>query len=136
MLTIIEKSKTVHVEKYQISFVDVNDSGSGYGFECDKNGNLFPFKYPEGQKSYDYCMANPDKMRAEGTLDYSYDYRESAKGKCECGRIIDLEGDSMGECDCECGRVYTIFGQELIGHTMPWAGQNEDGEYYSEDDAY
>lgn len=53
---------------------------------------------------------------------------------CEqCGNEFVMQCDDMGECECwKCSAVYNIFGQRLIGRTVPFSGMNEYGEYYDE----
>jgi hypothetical protein len=137
MLEIITPRHTVRMEEYSLSYENREMPGAGYGFPCDKDGNIFGFLNPIALSNLEHCRTHPELYSGPTIVDYSYDYREPTLARCKCGEEIYLDGDDMGECSCDvCERVYNVFGQELVGRTQAWSGQNEDGEYYSEEDAY
>ena len=132
MIEIIsQRTRTLHTE-YHLNFQTGVHTGSGYSFPCDEAGKVNEGSlHPEGLANLRLCQ-NGDV--AGQVQKYEWYIVEDAKAKCHCGKVIALEGNDMGECGCECGRVYNTSGQELVGFTRPWTGQNEFGEYYSEED--
>jgi len=135
MLKIIEESKRIKNIRYFRSWKNKEDQTSGYCFPCDINGKIDPLEYEEGRKNLIFCQTSNDVID-EGILIDQWTYFQPAQAECKCGKIITLDGDSMGECECECGRFYNVFGQLLAGKIRPFNGQNDDGEYYYEEDAY
>lgn len=130
----IEKIRDRWDEKigcFSRSFSWKDDPNAGFGFKCDKDGNIKREElHPLSQANLDFCIADAGKTLIDnGVEDYSYIIRHPVVRRCKCGRELEMYGDSMGEVGCDCGRVYNIFGQELIGFTQPFSGQNEFGEW-------
>lgn len=120
------KNYTRSERKTSIEYELVFDDGAnnGYGFPCDKDGNLLPApehpsidhnKVDEArQRNLQYALAHPEKyVRFNKVVKYERSYREPPRGLCECGREIVLYNQYLGACECECGRWYNLFGQEL-----------------------
>ena len=103
------KNYTRSERKTSIEYELVFDDGAnnGYGFPCDKDGNLLPA--PE-HPSIDHNKVDEARQK---NLQYERSYREPPRGLCECGREIVLYNQYLGACECECGRWYNLFGQEL-----------------------
>jgi len=112
---------------YEVSFM--HDANGGFGFPCDKEGNLKPL-HPDGQRNYEYCMAHPEKFSYEWNRirRYEHHYIEPAHGDCICGRTVYLEDHYYGACQCDCGRWYNIYGQELLPPEQ-WEEDPSDEDY-------
>ena len=129
-LEIMEESKLVEGTDYRMCFwYKGHRGGWGYTFDCDKEGNLAPFKCPEAADSYARCLAGKDangdilkgEIRAE---DFSY-YTKTV-GKCQCGGKIYLANFTN---TCDCGRDYNTSGQ-LLAPRSQWG--EETGEHWSD----
>jgi hypothetical protein len=131
---VIKNSERIECVRFFHSYSFKDNKNSGFSFPCDEMGNLLPLQ-SAGLENWNRCQNSADIID-EGIVKEEWSYFQPAIGKCDCGKLITLDGDSMGECECDCGRVYNNFGQRLVGKTHPWNGQNEDGEYYYEEDAY
>lgn len=113
MLRNITPSETKVVREYELAFDD--GEGNGFGFPCDKDGNLMPDLHECAVKNYHDCMEHPEKFRRwNKVVTYTRRYREPARGTCVCGREVELYDQYYGACECECGRWYNLFGQELL----------------------
>lgn len=124
------------VERYERHFHWVDDPNCGFSFPCDKNGRvIIEEMHRLAQENFEMCVANDgSKLADDGIQDWSYYIKHKDTRRCECGELIEMWGDSMGEVGCEhCGRVYNIFGQRLKGFTEEFVGMNGYGEYYGED---
>ncbi|WP_346961304.1 hypothetical protein [Clostridium sp.] len=113
MLKITSKRHRVEVVNYQREFESKELLGSGYSFDCDKEGKL-KTEYKEALENYLYCIAHPGKYLDRGIIQRKSYYTEPAHAICKCGKVIKLDDDYMGACQCPyCDRCYNIFGQEL-----------------------
>lgn len=101
---------TEHHEEYMLSFHD--SYGSGYGFDCDKNGQILGDRHATWRTSVDYAIAG----YCEGKYDIRiFDMSRDLKhyeGTCDCGKDLVAYG-GYDEFECECGAEYNIFGQRL-----------------------
>ena len=100
---------------YELSFWN-NAKGGGYGFPCDKEGNLIKDEMNGGYKNYEYCMSHPEEFDVFNKVKkIENSYREPASGTCVCGEKVFLQDEYMGACQCpNCGQWYNLFGQELL----------------------
>ena len=100
---------------YHLCFDDGH--GNGFGFPCDKNGNLLQSETenPAAWKNYKWCLANQDKFfRYNKVEEREHSWRENNSGTCHCGQEIELYNEYLGACECpKCGQWYNIWGQEL-----------------------
>lgn len=99
---------------YEISFMHKGGQ-SGFGFPCDREGNLEPLN-PDAKRNYDYCIAHPEEFPEQYNeiITIRQPYTEPGRGDCICGRTVYLEDRYYGACCCDCGRWYNTFGQELL----------------------
>ena len=108
--------KIIEVEEksYELVYEDVNHYG--YGFPCDKDGNIIWKKVPNPETApleIAYCKAHPKKWDGRNGEVVTVINRERY-GICpHCGRRIDLCGAYMGALECACGQWYNLFGQEI-----------------------
>jgi len=115
-MKILEHSKTVHVECYQRSFYWSNDSNSGFGFYCDKDGTIITEEASENRiANYEKCLNGTYDVIDEGVKDCSHSYFVHSIGECSCGRQIELAHFTN---DCECGLLYNSCGQQLAPRHM------------------
>lgn len=101
---------------YELNFWN-NAQGGGYGFPCDKDGNLIEGEITEcGYKNYEYCMSHPEEFDIFNKIEkVENSYREPASGTCHCGEKIFLQNEYMGAYQCpNCGQWYNLYGQELL----------------------
>lgn len=106
-----------HIEEYHLSFTD--EYGSGYGFDCTKDGQIIDDRRAEldlGRvpwSSLTYAIS--DYCAGEYTM-HIYDQSRDLKhyeGTCLCGEDLVAYG-GYDEFACEkCEREYNIFGQLL-----------------------
>lgn len=99
--------------KYELMFDDGNYNG--YGFPCDKDGNIFPLDNEYAKANYEYCLTHKDEFVRAGKVEKTeYTYRESNTGICNCGKRIELFNEYLGGCECPyCGQWWNIWGQAL-----------------------
>ena len=100
-------------ERYELVFDDGRNNG--FGFPCDKEGNLLPNDNPCAIDNYHYCLENSDIFeRFNEVVTYRYRVKENAHGTCHCGREIELFDQYCGACECDCGQWYNLFGEEIL----------------------
>jgi len=114
MIEIIKNREHMESVSYNLTYRRANNDSRGYGFDCDKDGNVFPPKSPEAQRSLDLCRAGKDCDSVElvkvGVEKSVHQWTESAIGRCTCGREVELSGFTN---TCECGLDYNFSGQQL-----------------------
>lgn len=113
-MEIIKDRHQVFVRKPFVAFF--TELGCGYTFDLDDQRNPI-LNTPDAKKSYDYCMAHPEKFPAAWnvTMYEKYSWTEPAIGRCDCGQEFPLEAIHFGACQCpKCGRWYNAFGQALL----------------------
>lgn len=112
---------------YELVFDDGHNNG--YGFPCDKSGNLFDMQ-DCARENLEWAKAHPEKFKRFGVVvTYKNRYREPAHGTCSCGREVVLEDIYCGACECECGRWYNLYGQELLAPEF-WEEDTGDDEWF------
>jgi hypothetical protein len=106
--------------EYRLLFERVEHPGSGYSFDCTKEGKLLPLT-ETAKGSWD--LAQDRKVFREPTIEeYVNRWTEPAVGTCSCGHDVTLHDPLTNLCDC--GRAYNMSGQEVD------PGWREYGEEY------
>lgn len=123
MAHIIKESEHKVNVWYERVFDYEGEPGCGYGFPCDKDGNLSPDLLDVAYDNYKKCLAgvehNGKKLIDKGVVKYEQGYREPAQLKCNCGEVISLVNEYLGACSCpKCGQWYSLSGQELLPPKM------------------
>lgn len=113
MMKDFKNGEEVTKVEYELMFDDGNYNG--YGFPCDKDGNIFPLDNEYAKANYEYCLTHKDEfVRAGKVVKHEYTYREDNSGVCNCGKRINLYNQYLGACECpHCGQWWNIWGQEL-----------------------
>jgi hypothetical protein len=128
-IQILEQRHYVEKIKYFRSYAWLNNSGTGFSFPSDEEGNVS--SSVEQQENYQYCEKYIKKgLMKVDVIKLDHSHWELARAQCHCGCIIWLDGDTYCE---KCGRWYNSVGQE-IQRVSPFSGMNECGEYYSAED--
>ncbi len=113
MLTKIVPAEWKTITEYEICFDD--GANNGFGFPCDKDGNLLHCVPDCAKENFAWCKEHPEKFtRFNKIVRFDRKYREPAHGTCSCGRELTLYDEYCGACSCECGKWYNLFGQELL----------------------
>jgi hypothetical protein len=107
MAQIIKQCERVTETRHRHDFEWV-DGGGGYGFPCEADGTLYPLD-PCSQHSWDYCLANPDKLIDKGIRSQTNTYTEPAILQCDCGEEFALCGPWESQLHCDCGRHYNAL---------------------------
>lgn len=106
------------VIEYELVFDD--GRGNGFGFPCNKNGELLEDVTDAARENYRWCLNHKDHfVRFNKIILHKYRLYANAYGTCSCGNEVELYDDFCGACQCEkCGKWYNLFGQELVppGH--------------------
>lgn len=131
---IIKRSKRVRERHFRLAFDYEGEQGWGFSFPCDEHGNVdVASLQPAGREAYAACLAGevvttagPRRMVARGVQSWERSYTEPAEGKCECGRIVQLDAFTN---PCDCGRDYNMSGQKLAPREQ-WG--EETGEHWSD----
>ena len=115
MINNFKRGKIVIKTDYRLCFDD--GCNNGFGFPCDKDGNLLQseMENPAAWENYRYCLSNPEKFfRFNKVVSCEHSWRENNTGTCHCGEPMELYNEYLGACECpKCGRWYNIWGQEL-----------------------
>jgi hypothetical protein len=128
-LTIIKRRERIEQVTYDRYFERVDLPGAGFGFDCREDGTLLPFKHQASADNYKACAMGEVNVIDRGVRVYRHSFSVPAEGRCACGRIVVLDGDTRGEgIDCECGRIYSSTGQELAPRSQ-WG--EETGERFA-----
>lgn len=114
-LKIIKERESKESITYSLEFDYRDDSGGGFTFPCNQQGEILEDKMPQTAiDNYHRCLRD-NRL----TLPYVHTHKnhwvEPAVGECVCGEQVVLESQYMGACQCpKCGQWYNIFGQSLI----------------------
>ena len=94
-----------------------SEPGCGFGFPCDKYGNIDrDTMNPAARRNLEYAESHPEKYSYwfKGVQRRKWKCRHPASGICHCGERIELYNEYLGGCECpKCGQWWNIFGQEL-----------------------
>ena len=109
-IEIISHPETHTEVSFRRQYVWRNDTGAGFSFECDEEGNILPSN-PDAEKNYQKCIDGTFDVIDRGVERHEHSWREPAVGRCHCGAEVELDSFT---CTCEkCGRDYNQSGQEL-----------------------
>ena len=115
MIEIISERQHHCEVSHQLGF-NIPNTGCGYSFECDENGNIdIESLNPDAQENYQRCLKGEnergEKIVPGEVRELHSNWIEPACGKCECGTTVELEGFTN---TCEgCGEDYDSCGQNL-----------------------
>jgi len=124
-MKIIKRSEFITDISYSRFYEWPDCPGAGFGFDCDKDGNIDESQLTEIKKQ---SLAKArEKCIDRGVQVYNNSYREPAIGLCECGEEVVLHGFTN---TCEnCNRDYNSAGQELAPREQ-WG--YETGEHWTD----
>jgi hypothetical protein len=128
MIPIIKHREHKSETTYEYCFEWRGEKGCGFGFPCDKDGNIsvFPLS-PEALANYTKCVNGTYDVINKGIRPCTHNWTEPAQAKCHCGHIIEL-ATFTNTCE-KCGRDYNMSGQELAPRSQ-WG--EETGESVSD----
>ena len=112
-----KRGEYVEETTYCVNFYSHPDGG--YGFPCDKDGNVDTNdpNYECWKDNYAWCMEQgPDHFpyAFNEIEERKHRWREPDTGICNCGHRIELHNEYLGACECPyCGQWWNLFGQEL-----------------------
>jgi hypothetical protein len=108
----------------------VGHTGWGFSFACQADGTIKGPLHPAAAENLAACLAGTNGTIDRGVRSYAYAYTVPAEGRCTCGAIVVLDGDTRGEgIDCDrCGRIYNSGGQELAPRSQWDDSPGWDGE--------
>lgn len=131
MAEFIRRRHVEHVAEYRLFFERKSERGSGFSYECDKDGNVFVDKlHPCARAGYEELRTttswqetfHPPYVEEIPRIIVHY-----AAIRCRCRREVVLSGNY--ESECECGQLYNLYGQALAPREQ-WG--EETGETYSD----
>lgn len=125
-MTIIRERQHVTETYYRREFLWKNDSGAGFSFDVDTDGNLLNMN-PAAQENYNNCINGTYDVIDYGVQKHTHSYWDCAVGKCSCGEEVYLQGFT-NTCD-NCGADYNMSGQ-LLSPREQWG--EETGEHWTE----
>jgi len=126
-MRIISHRKTIHSVSYNHLFSWVDNTDSGFSFDCDKEGNVLQGKFGPAADNYRKCKDGTYNVIDKGIVEYSHHYNEPAVGECNhCQKEVVL---SRFTNTCECNMDYNMSGQELACRSQ-WG--EETGESLSD----
>jgi hypothetical protein len=126
-MKIIRERETGTTISYEHEFLWHDSTGSGFGFECDENGNLSQDINPAAKANYEKCVNGTFNVIDKGIVKHTRPYKIDAIGLCECGHEVYLSSftNTCGNCFAD----YNSFGQRLADRSQ-WG--EETGESLSD----
>lgn len=122
-MEIIQNRKQVESVSYSLDFEWNDTPGAGFGFNCDKDGNVDVANMsPCARENYEMCISREHDVRSLGVKKTVHRYTRPAVGKCECGAEVVLDSFTN---TCVCGADYNSSGSRL-SHRSFWG--EETGE--------
>ena len=111
-MEIIKQPEHKRTVLYTREFDDAKNpnSGRGFSFDCDENGEVFRFNENAFQCFLE-CIEGKHCVIDKGLKKHDTFYRSPAIGKCDCGREIELY-DPLDNF-CGCGECYNSSGQRV-----------------------
>ncbi len=125
-MKIIRKSGHVEHAEFHLFFESRSRPGSGFGVDCDKDGNVTESKLNSCTRDRLATIVNDSDYFPPDVMDFSRTVFEPAIGRCNCGAEVYLDGFTN---TCDCGRDYNMSGQELAPREQ-WG--EETGESYAD----
>ena len=114
-MKIIKERKTVTKPHYVKKYVYNDTPSAGFMFDCDENGNVFPFKEKAAEENYNECVAGTNGTYFAGVESYTNHYTEPAVGLCRCKEEVELRNEFCGACRCDkCGQWYNLQGSPIL----------------------
>jgi len=127
MAKIISKADSGIAVSYSRHFTWRDDPGAGFGFPCDKDGNIdFSTFQQAAIDNYNNCVNGVHDVIDDGVQSYSNRWLSYAVLQCDCGEKLELSGFTN---TCDCGADYNMSGQ-LLASRAQWG--EETGESLSE----
>lgn len=128
-IKIIRERHTEDIVEYTYYYCfDLSNPYTGYGFPCDKKGQIDVASLtPEAKTNLALCLEGKDEegktIYPVGVHKYHRSYPVPAVGLCTCGREVFLGGFTN---TCDCGRDYNSSGC-LLADRSQWG--EETGEH-------
>ena len=107
-MKIIKESKLKTNVEYSLEWESTWEPGSGWSFDCDKDGNVF-----KPNENLDKLKSGELEGVYKGVKRRSWSYLESAIGKCDCGCEIELHDPLDNVCG-RCGECYNSSGEKVV----------------------
>lgn len=121
----IRRRERVTVTNYSREFVWRDNKHSGFGFPCDKDGNIN--QLPDmAKENWDRCISGEYDVIDKGVVQYAHSYMEPAVIECVCGSEVELNSSWANSCE-KCNREYNMGGQ-LLAPREQWG--EETGERF------
>jgi hypothetical protein len=144
MAEFIRNRQRVEHEEFSLHFDSLDIPGAGFGFPCDKDGNVFYDQLQEpARENLKRCLSGLENVGPAQVERYAWTYIEPAAIRCEvCGSEVELDDAFASGCP-KCGTEYNGCGQQLAPRSQwgdEWTSQPEEdyGLYvpdYSDGDA-
>jgi hypothetical protein len=126
-MRIFKPAKRVEITHRTMEFRYLEDSGAGFGFNCNERGQVDITTMNDAAfANYRGCLAgnvNGKAVYCDGIREWKNRYTEPGEGRCSCGEIVLLDGFT-NTCD-RCGADYNYAGQ-LLAPRSQWG--EETGE--------
>ena len=119
-MKIIKESELKTNVEYCVEWDCPWEPGSGWSFDCDKNGNVL-----KPNENLDKLKSGKLEGIYKGIKKYSWTYLESAIGKCDCGCEVELH-DPLDNVCSNCGECFNSSGQNV---TPSWKCDNQGNPY-------
>ena len=88
-----------------------DDSGAGFGFDCDRDGNAITLKSDAARENWEGCISGRFAVVDLGIEKRENSWLEPAVGRCDCGQKVVLR-DPLDN-HCACGRCFNSSGQSV-----------------------
>lgn len=125
-MEIISEPTSEVVVDYYLDYDYAHETGSGFSFQCDAEGNLLPEVTDAGRENYAKCLANTHRwpVVCKGVKEHHTTIDTPAIGRCVCGGEVWLEGFTN---TCACGRDYNWNG-DLLAPREQWGEETGETE--------
>jgi hypothetical protein len=121
--TILRYSEMKLEYDYFLEFKLNDGTSRAFSFPCNEAGDLNSIP-EEAQENLNKCLDGTYDVTRRGVVRYERSYRVPALARCECGKKLELCGDTVCE---RCHREYNGSGQLLAPRHM-WG--EETGESF------
>ena len=122
-MNILRRSQRIITKSYGLSYEWNDIPGAGWSFPCDEHGAIIWSQMSQtASDDYEACQNGTLAVTFKGIVTYVHSFMEHARGRCCCGKIVDLISHTN---ECDCGRLYNLFGQDLA----PRSQRDPLGEY-------
>ena len=124
-MKILQKSHHKTFVSYERFFESALFQGSGYVFDCDKDGNLINPNI-DSVNNFNSCLSGEYNVIDHGIEKVKNTKFVSAIGQCDCGRKVYLDSFTN---TCDCGIDYNMSGDRLASREF-WG--EETNEHWSD----